>query len=55
MALINIEEIAKALGLSLAQLFMHAIPEAQKRAVDKVAEVLFTSVHNFSAATENRA
>lgn len=33
--------------------YTHAIPEAQKRAVDKVAEVLFTNVHNFSAATEN--
>jgi len=33
--------------------YTHAIPEAQRRAVDKVAEVLFTNVHNISAATEN--
>jgi integrase len=30
-----------------------AIPEAQRRAVDKIAEVLFTNVHRISATTEN--
>ena len=34
--------------------YMHAIPDAQRRAVDKVAEVLFTNVHKISAATENQ-
>ena len=33
--------------------YTHAIPDAQRRAVDKVAEVLFTNVHKISAATEN--
>ena len=33
--------------------YTHAIPEAQRRAVDKIAEVLFTNVHKISAATEN--
>jgi hypothetical protein len=32
---------------------LHAIPEAQRRAVDKMAEVSFTNVHNISVATEN--
>jgi len=34
--------------------YTHAIPESQKRAVDKVAELLFPSVPKFSVATENR-
>ena len=33
--------------------YTHAIPESQKRAVDKVAGLLFPSVPQFSAATEN--
>ena len=33
--------------------YTHAIPEAQRRAVDKIAEVLFTNVQNISVATEN--
>jgi integrase len=33
--------------------YTHAIPDAQRRAVDKIAEVLFTNVHKISAATEN--
>jgi hypothetical protein len=31
----------------------HAIPESQKRAVDKVAAMLFADVRKISAATEN--
>jgi len=34
--------------------YMHAIPDAQRRAVDKVAEVLFTNVHKISADTESQ-
>src|SRR5258708_6254451 len=34
--------------------YTHAIPDSQRRAVDKVAEVLFTNVHKISAATENQ-
>ena len=34
--------------------YTHAIPESQKRAVEKVAELLFPSVPKFSVATENR-
>jgi len=34
--------------------YTHAIPDAQRRAVDKVAEILFTNVHKISAATENQ-
>jgi integrase len=34
--------------------YTHAIPEALRRAVDKIAEVLFTNVHRISAATENQ-
>jgi len=34
--------------------YTHAIPESQKRAVDKVAELLFPSVPKFSAETENQ-
>ena len=34
--------------------YTHAIPDAQRRAVDKVAEVLFTNVHKISVATENQ-
>jgi len=33
--------------------YTHAIPQSQRRAVDKIAEVLFTNVHKISAATEN--
>ncbi|HKW62733.1 MAG TPA: tyrosine-type recombinase/integrase [Candidatus Acidoferrum sp.] len=33
--------------------YTHAIPESQKRAVDKVAGLLFPSVPQFSAGTEN--
>ncbi|MBZ5703010.1 MAG: site-specific integrase [Acidobacteriia bacterium] len=33
--------------------YTHAIPEAQRRAADKIAEVLFTNVHKTSVATEN--
>jgi len=31
-----------------------AIHDQRRRAVDKVAEVLFTNVHKISAATENQ-
>ena len=34
--------------------YTHAIPDAQRRAVDKVAEVLFTNFRNISSATENQ-
>jgi integrase len=34
--------------------YTHAIPESQKRAVDKVAALLFPSVPNFSAEPENQ-
>ena len=34
--------------------YMDAIPEAQRRAVHTVGEVLFTNVHEISAATENQ-
>jgi integrase len=34
--------------------YTHAIPDAQRRAVDKVAEVLFTNVHKIPAAIENQ-
>ena len=34
--------------------YTHAIPESQKRAVDKVAALLFPSVPNFSADGENQ-
>jgi integrase len=34
--------------------YTHAIPESQKRAVDKVAAMLFADVRKISAATENR-
>ena len=33
--------------------YTHAIPESQKRAIDKVANLLFPSVPEFSAGTEN--
>lgn len=33
--------------------YTHAIPDAQRRAVDKVAEILFTNVHKIASATEN--
>lgn len=35
--------------------YTHAIPESQKRAVDKVAGLLFPSVPQFSVDTENRS
>jgi len=31
----------------------HAIPDAQRRTVDKVAEILFTNLHKTSESTEN--
>jgi hypothetical protein len=34
--------------------YTHAIPDAQRRTVDKVAEVLITNFHKISAATENQ-
>ena len=34
--------------------YTHAIPESQKRAVDKVAGLLFPNVPEFSVSTENR-
>jgi integrase len=34
-------------------IYTHAIPESQKRAVDKVAGLLFPNVPEFSADTEN--
>ncbi|HET8923019.1 MAG TPA: site-specific integrase [Candidatus Acidoferrum sp.] len=34
--------------------YTHAIPDAQRRAVDKVAEVLFTNFRNISSATEDQ-
>ncbi len=39
--------------LGTTMIYAHAIPESQKRAVDKVAEILFPNVPKFSAATEN--
>ena len=33
--------------------YTHVIPEAQRRAVDKIADVLFTDVHKISAAIDN--
>lgn len=33
--------------------YMHAIPDAQRRAVDKVADILFTNVHKIAPAAEN--
>jgi integrase len=33
--------------------YTHAIPESQKRAVEKVATMLFADVRKISAATEN--
>ena len=35
-------------------IYTHAIPESQKRAIDKVAGLLILSVPQFSAGTENR-
>ena len=40
-------------NLGTTMIYAHAIPESQKRAVDKVAEILFPSVPKFSADTEN--
>ena len=34
--------------------YTHAIPESQRRAVEKVAEILFPNVPKFSGSTENR-
>ncbi|PYT49121.1 MAG: hypothetical protein DMG43_16260, partial [Acidobacteria bacterium] len=34
-------------------IYTHAIPESQKRAVEKVAGLVFPSVPEFSAGTEN--
>ena len=34
--------------------YTHAIPESQRRAVDKVAQILFPNVPKFSGSTENR-
>jgi integrase len=33
--------------------YTHAILDAQRRAVDKVADILFTKVHNIVTAAEN--
>jgi integrase len=33
--------------------YTHAIPDAQRRAVDKVADILFTKVHKIEPAAEN--
>ncbi len=38
---------------STLNVYTHAIPQSQKRAVEKVAGLLFPSVPEFSAATEN--
>jgi hypothetical protein len=35
-------------------IYTHAIPESQKRAVDKVAEILFPSVPKFSGSLERK-
>ena len=40
-------------NLGTTMIYAHAIPESQRRAVDKVAEILFPSVPKFSAPTEN--
>jgi len=40
-------------NLGTTMIYAHAIPESQKRAVDKVAEILFPSVPKFFADTEN--
>jgi len=34
-------------------IYAHAIRESQKRAMDKVGEILFPNVPKFSAGTEN--
>jgi len=34
--------------------YTHAIPDAQRRAVNKVADILFTKVHKISTAAENK-
>ena len=39
--------------LGTTMIYAHAIPESQKRAVDKVTEILFPNVPKFSAPTEN--
>jgi hypothetical protein len=33
--------------------YTHTIPDAQRRAVDKVADILFTKVHKIAPAAEN--
>ena len=40
-------------NLGTTMIYAHAIPESQKRAVDKVGEILFPNVPKFSVATEN--
>jgi len=39
-------------NLGTTMIYAHAIPESQRRAVDKVGEILFPNVPKFSAATE---
>jgi len=41
-------------NVGTTMIYAHAIPESQRRAVDKVGEILFPSVPKFSVATENR-
>jgi hypothetical protein len=36
------------------EVYIHAIPDSQRRAVDRIAEVLFTNVHESSAAIEKQ-
>ena len=36
------------------KVYTHAIPESQKRAVDKVAEILFPNVPKFSGSLERK-
>jgi integrase len=40
-------------NLSTTMIYAHAIPESQKRAMDKVGEILFPNVPKFSDSTEN--
>lgn len=41
-------------NVGTTMIYAHAIPESQRRAVDKVGEILFPNVPKFSVATENR-
>jgi hypothetical protein len=40
-------------NLGTTMIYAHAIPESQRRAVDKVGEISFPNVPKFSVGTEN--